>query len=123
MIEIRSFRDLARLFFIYRREFKWAFAATVLVAVLGAFLLPARYESEARLLVKPGRDTSTLPIEYADRQTLVAPSTQRDPIVDEEKLLTGRPIIHQVAEYYLSEMRAPPPQGGWQTLKFHLKQA
>ena len=106
MIEIRSFRDLARLFFIYRREFKWAFAATVLVAVLGAFLLPARYESEARLLVKPGRDTSTLPIEYADRQTLVAPSTQRDPIVDEEKLLTGRPIIHQVAEYYLSEMRA-----------------
>ena len=78
----------------------------MLVAVLGAFLLPARYESEARLLVKPGRDTSTLPIEYADRQTLVAPSTQRDPIVDEEKLLTGRPIIHQVAEYYLSEMRA-----------------
>ena len=54
MIEIRSFRDLARLFFIFRREFKWAFAATVLVAVLGAFLLPARYESEARLLVKPG---------------------------------------------------------------------
>ncbi|QOZ81941.1 MULTISPECIES: GumC family protein [Chromobacterium] len=123
MIEIRSFRDLARLFFIFRREFKWAFAATVLVAVLGAFLLPARYESEARLLVKPGRDTSTLPIEYADRQTLVAPSTQRDPIVDEEKLLTGRPIIHQVADYYLNEMRSPPPQGWWKTFKYQAKQA
>ncbi|OQS47786.1 exopolysaccharide transport family protein [Chromobacterium violaceum] len=121
MIEIRSVRDLARLYFIYRREFRLAFAATVAVAVLGAFLLPARYESEARLLVKPGRDTSTLPIEYGDRQALVAPSTQRDPIVDEEKLLTGRPIIRQVADFYLREVGKRPPQGVWKTIKAQVK--
>ncbi len=123
MIEIRSFRDLVRLLFIFLREFRLAVIATVVVAVLGAFLLPARYESEARLLVKPGRDTSTLPIEFADRQTLVAPSTQRDPIVDEEKLLTGRPIIRQVAEYYLEAMHPQPPQGVWKTIKFYVKKA
>nr|WP_199064709.1 hypothetical protein [Chromobacterium sp. ASV5] len=121
MIEIRSFRDIARLFFIFQREFKWACAATLIVAVLGAFLLPARFESEARLLVKPGRDTSTLPIEYSDRQTLVAPSTQRDPIVDEEKLLTGRPIIREVAAYYLSEVGNQKPEGVWKTIKFYVK--
>jgi uncharacterized protein involved in exopolysaccharide biosynthesis len=62
VIEIRSLRDLLRLFFIYRREFKLAVITTIVVAVLGAFLLPARYESDARLLVKPGRDNTTLPI-------------------------------------------------------------
>ncbi len=88
MIEIRSLRDLLRLLFIYQREFKLAALSAVVIIVLGAFLLPAKYESNARLLVKPGRD-STLPIEISNRQALVMPSTQRDPIVDEERLLTG----------------------------------
>ena len=68
MIEIRTFRDLLRLFFIFFREFKLAVIATLVVVLLGAFLLPTSYESSARLLIKPGRETSTLPIEMADRQ-------------------------------------------------------
>lgn len=122
MIEIRSLRDLLRLFFIFRREFKLAVITTLVIAVLGAFLLPARYESDARLLVKPGRDNTTLPIEAANRQTLIAPSTQHDPIVDEEKMLTGRPIVHIVAERYLA-MTSEPPQGFWKVTKFYIKNA
>lgn len=120
MIEIRSLRDLLRLFFIFRREFKLAVITTIVVAVLGAFLLPARYESDARLLVKPGRDNTTVPIEAGNRQTLIAPSTQHDPIVDEEKMLTGRPIIHIVAERYMA-MTSQPPEGFWDTLKYYAK--
>ena len=123
MIEIRSFRDLLRLFYIFRREFKWAVIFTVAVAVLGAFLLPAKYESNARLLVKPGRDNSTLPIEVSNRQALVAPSTQRDPILDEEKMLTGRPIVRMVAERYLAEMDGYKPEGVWKTIKFYIGKA
>lgn len=123
MIEIRSLRDLLRLFFIFRREFKLAVVTTIVVAVLGAFLLPTRYESDARLLVKPGRDNTTVPIEAGNRQTLIAPSTQHDPIVDEEKMLTGRPIVHQVAERYLELSAAAEPQGFWKTLKFYAKKA
>src|SRR5690606_14865757 len=79
-------------------------------------------ESNARLLVKPGRDSNTLPIEVADRQALVLPATQRDPIVDEERLLTGRPIIRQVAEHYLEVIAsAPPPQGFFATIKHWLR--
>ncbi|MFC7419267.1 exopolysaccharide transport family protein [Iodobacter arcticus] len=121
MIEIRSFRDIIRLFFIFNREFRWALIATVVLIVLGAFLLPSRYVSESRLLVKPGRAMSTVPIEYSDRQTLVAPSTQRDPIVDEEKMLTGRPIIRQVAEYYLNEVNDTSEKNGWKLVKFYIK--
>lgn len=120
MLEIRSFRDLLRLFFIFRREFQLAVIATVVVAVLGAFLLPTKYESSARMLVKPGRYSTTMPIEATDRPALIAPSTQRDPIVDEEKLLTGRPIVYQVAERYLELMGNYRPQGFWKTIKFHV---
>jgi uncharacterized protein involved in exopolysaccharide biosynthesis len=121
VIEIRSLRDLLRLFFIFRREFKLAVLTTIVVAVLGAFLLPARFESDARLLVKPGRESTTVPIEAGNRQTLVAPSTQHDPIVDEEKMLTGRPVVHIVAERYL-QMTSTPEEGFWATLKFYTKQ-
>lgn len=121
MIEVRSLRDLLRLFFIFRREFQLAFVVTVVVAILGAFLLPRQYESTARLLVKPGL-SNTLPIEASDRQTLVAPSTQRDPILDEEQLFTGRPIALKVAESYLQESAARPPEGWWQTAKSQIRQ-
>ncbi|MDG9924024.1 MULTISPECIES: lipopolysaccharide biosynthesis protein [unclassified Pseudomonas] len=123
MIEIRSFRDLLRLFFIFRREFQWTVIVTVAVAILGAFLLPPKYESNARLLVKPGRESTTLPIEVANRQALIAPSTQRDPIVDEEKMLTGRPIVRMVAERYLDQMSGYQPQGFWKTVKFYVGKA
>ncbi|VTM12010.1 protein PslE [Pseudomonas aeruginosa] len=123
MIEIRSLRDLLRLLFIYQREFKLAALSALVIIVLGAFLLPAKYESNARLLVKPGRD-STLPIEISNRQALVMPSTQRDPIVDEERLLTGRPIVRQVAERYLEVLaNRPPPEGLWKRTKFYVKKA
>lgn len=120
MIDIRSFRDLLRLFFIFRREFEAAVVVTLIVVLLAAFLLPAKYESNARLLVKPGRESTTLPIEVANRQALIAPSTQRDPIVDEEKMLTGRPIVRIVAERYLDQMAGYQPQGVWKTIKFEV---
>jgi uncharacterized protein involved in exopolysaccharide biosynthesis len=121
MIEIRSLRDLLRLLFIFKREFKLAALSALVIIVLGAFLLPAKYESSARLLVKPGRD-STLPIEISNRQALVMPSTQRDPIVDEERLLTGRPIVRQVAERYLEILaNQQPPAGLWKRTKWYLK--
>lgn len=120
MIDIRSFRDLLRLFFIFRREFEAAVVVTLVLVLLGAFLLPVKYESNARLLVKPGRESTTLPLEVANRQALIAPSTQRDPIVDEEKMLTGRPIVRMVAERYLQLMANYQPQGLWKTIKFEV---
>jgi len=122
MINIRSFRDLLRLFFIFKREVKITVLVTFIIIVLGAFLLPNRFESTALLLVKPGRDTSTLPIEIADRQAVVIPSAMRDPIIDEERILTGRPIVRMVAEKYLDDLsRQPQPTGVVATVKNALK--
>lgn len=122
MIEIRSFRDLLRLFFIFRRDFVWAFSVTVVMAIAGAFLLPARFASEARMMVKPGRENLSVPIDAPDRQTVVSQSTQRDPIVDEEKILTGRPVVDRVTEQFLNEFdAAPAPQGGFALFKYQIK--
>lgn len=104
MITIRSFRDLLRLFFIFRREVQITVVAAFAIIVLGAFFLPNRYESTALLLVKPGRDTSTVPIELADRQSVAVPSALRDPLLDEERMLTGRPIIRAVAQEYIAKV-------------------
>lgn len=113
MIDIRSLRDLVRLFYIFRREFWLAFAGVAVLAVAGAFLLPPKYMSDARLLVKPGRENMAAPIEAADRQAIYPQSTTRDPILDEEKMLTGRPVLMQVARLYLAEMSAEPKREGF----------
>jgi uncharacterized protein involved in exopolysaccharide biosynthesis len=124
MIEIRSLRDLVRLFYIFRREFRLAFVTTAVLAVAGAFLLPHKYVSDARLLVKPGRENMTVPIDAGDRQTVYPQSTTRDPIVDEEKMLTGRPVLLQVARLYLNELNAEKaPQGLMARLKVGARQA
>ncbi|MCV4281905.1 exopolysaccharide transport family protein [Pseudomonas capsici] len=112
MINIRSFRDLLRLFFIFKREVQITVLVTFVIVVLGAFLLPNRYESTALLLVKPGRDTSTVPIELSDRQAIVVPNGLRDPLLDEERMLTGRPIMRMVAEKYLNELSKVEPESG-----------
>jgi uncharacterized protein involved in exopolysaccharide biosynthesis len=124
MIDIRSFRDLVRLFYIFRREFLLAFWVTLALAVAGAFLLPPKYISDARLLVKPGRENLTVPIDVGDRQTVTSPTTQRDPIIDEEKLLTGRPVVMKVARAYLAQMGGDqPPEGLFKKIKYYAKKA
>lgn len=115
MINIRSLRDLLRLLFIFKREVKITVLVTFVIIVLGAFLLPNRYESTALLLVKPGRDSSTVPIEFADRQAIVIPSAQRDPILDEERMLIGGPIIRTVAEKYLARVSSAGGEQGFVT--------
>ncbi len=122
MIDIRSFRDLVRLFFIYRTEFMRAFLAVLVLAVAGAFLLPPKYTSDARLLVKPGRENLTVPIDVGDRQTVTSPSTQRDPIIDDEKMLTGRPVVLKVARAYLAALgQDKAPEGFIKKIKYHVK--
>lgn len=123
MIDIRSFRDIVRLFFIFRRQFFTALWITVALIVAGAFLLPTKYASEARLLVKPGRENLTVPIDVGDRQAYAPMATQRDPIIDEEKMLTGRPVVTQVARLYLKEMAAldAQPMSAWKHFKLTLK--
>jgi len=122
MLEIRSFRDVLRLLFVFKREFKIAIVSTVAIAVLGAFLLPLKFESEARLLVKNGRENSIMSIDAGNRQPLIAPTTVRDPIIDEEKMLTRPLIVKQVAEQYLVLMQdLPPPDGIVKRFKHHFK--
>lgn len=108
MIDIRSFRDLVRLYYIFRRPFWIAFVVMAVAMVGGAFLMPAKFTSEARLLIKPGRENLTVPLDTGDRQTYMPFSAQRDPLLDDEKMLTGRPVLLQVARLYIDELSRMP---------------
>ena len=125
MIDIRSLRDLVRLYYIFRGSFAIAFWLTVALIVAGAFFLPTKYASDARLLVRPGRENLTVPIDVTDRQSYTPLSTQRDPIIDDEKMLTGQPVANQVAGLYLSEINQTkmPAATLWQKIKDKLKGA
>jgi polysaccharide biosynthesis protein PslE len=124
MIEIRSFRDIVRLYYIFRRTFLVALLVTALLITAGAFFWPPSYTSEARLLVRPGRENVTVPLDVGERQAYTPYATQRDPIIDEEKMLTGQPVVMQVARLYMDELsRMPPPQGWKQVLKAKVKGA
>ena len=124
MIEIRSFRDIVRLYYIFKRTFLVALLVTALLIAAGAFFWPPSYTSEARLLVRAGRENVTVPLDVGERQAYTPYATQRDPIVDEEKMLTGRPVVMQVARLYLEELsRMPPPEGWKQVLKAKVKGA
>lgn len=123
MIEIRSFRDVLRLLFVFKREFVRAVLATIVVIVLGAFLLPNRYVSDARLLIKPTESASVqLPVQPGLDAGFVQQSPQRDPVLDEEKMATSAPVMLKVANAYL-EASSVPPSGGWEKLKFQLRSA
>ena len=118
MIEIRSFRDIVRLYYIFRRTFLVALLVTALLITAGAFFWPPSYTSESRLLVRAGRENVTVPLDVGERQAYTPYATQRDPIIDEEKMLTGQPVVMQVARLYLDELsRMPPPQGWKQVIK------
>jgi uncharacterized protein involved in exopolysaccharide biosynthesis len=124
MIDIRSSRDIVRLYYIFRRTFVVALAVTALLIVAGAFFWPPSYTSEARLLVRAGRENVTVPLDVGERQAYTPYATQRDPIVDDEKMLTGQPVVTQVARLYLAEMeRQPAPQGWKQVIKANIKGA
>lgn len=122
MIDIRSSRDIVRLYYIFRRNFVVAMAVTALLIVAGAFFWPPSYTSEARLLVRAGRENVTVPLDVGERQAYTPYATQRDPIVDDEKMLTGDPVVNQVARLYLAEVANMPPPEGWKAqLKIALK--
>ena len=124
MIEIRSLRDIIRLFFIFRREFTYAAIATLVIAVAGALFLPSRFESQARILVRPNQSLNPpAPTTLSADNGFVQPSTQRDPVLDEQKMLTSQPVITEVAQAYLRAEAAPPPPGLWQHLKYYTKKA
>jgi uncharacterized protein involved in exopolysaccharide biosynthesis len=110
MINVRSVPDLIRLFDTYRPEFRRAWWVMLWVVVAGAVLSSPKYMSEARLLVKPGRENLSVPLDSGNRALYPDDREKRDALTDEEEILTGRPVLTAVAHLYLAELATEPQQ-------------
>ncbi len=124
MVTILSAKDIIRLFFIYKKPALYAFAATLIIVIAGLYIIPPKYASEAKLLVKLGRENTALPVDIIDRPAVVSNNAQRDQLLDEATLLQSSAIIEEVArklERNLSEQ--PSREGWWETLKGYVKDA
>ena len=105
MIEIRSFRDLLRLLFIFKRAFVLTALATMVLIVLGALFLPSRFTSTSRLFVNLEKgDQVRVPMQVMREPNFIQPATLRDPILDEEQILTSAPVINKVADAYRADL-------------------
>lgn len=120
---IHSFRDLLRLLFLYRRVTINTFVGVVATMVLGMLLISPRYASEAKLLVKPGKETLAAPVEMQGRALVNSPlTTQRDVMLDEISLLKQEKLAQKVAAALLAKQNKVEPQTFFQRLKASLKQ-
>jgi len=119
---IHSSKDLVRLFFTYRRPAVYAGVGVLLGVVLLLVLFPPRYTSDARLLVKPGRENVALPVELMGRPVVAAPGGVRDFLLDEEAFLTSEAVVAPLARELADRLSSePPPEGVWGHVKRALK--
>ena len=119
---IHSSKDLVRLFFTYRRPAVYAGVGVLLGVILLLALFPPRYTSDARLLVKPGRENVALPVELMGRAVVTAPGGVRDYLLDEEAFLTSEALVAPLARELADRLTAAsPPEGVWEHIKAVLK--
>lgn len=120
---LHSFRDLLRLLFLYRKVTINTFFGVVATMLLGVVLISPRYASEARLLVKPGKETLAAPVEMQGRALVNSTlTTQRDVMLDEISLLKQEKLAQKVAATLLARQNKAEPQTFFQRLKASLKQ-
>lgn len=118
MIEIRSFRDLLRLLFIFKRAFVLTALATMVLIVLGALFLPSRFTSTSRLFVNLEKgDQVRVPMQVMREPNFIQPATLRDPILDEEQILTSAPVINKVADAYREDLEHASDGSLWKRIK------
>ncbi|HEX7917255.1 exopolysaccharide transport family protein [Rudaea sp.] len=124
MIEIRSFRDLLRLLFIFKRAFVLTALATMILIVLGALFLPSRFTSTSRLFVNLEKgDQVRVPMQVMREPNFIQPATLRDPILDEEQILTSAPVISKVADAYRADLEHASDGSLWKRIKAKVRVA
>jgi len=106
MPTIQSLRDLLRLVYLHKVVARNTALGVLIAIALGVILLPPRYVSQARLLVKPSKDSMAAPVELQGR-TLVSgqPTAQRDAVQDEISLLKQEKFALEVASVLLQHER------------------
>ncbi len=94
-----SLRDVYYILFRHKRKVTWFFFGVFLTAVLVTFLMPEIYQSEAKLLVRLGRESVTLDPTATRSGQIVSVNTRREnEIRSELQILNSQDLAEKVVD-------------------------
>lgn len=96
----RSLRDLYYVLFRHRRKTLLFFAAVVVTVTAGTFLTPETYRSEAKLLVRLGRESVSLDPTATTGQVVNIGQSRETEINSEMEILKSRELAEKVVDSF-----------------------
>ena len=96
----RSLRDLYYVLFRHRRKTLLFFAAVVVTVTAGTFLVPETYRSEAKLLVRLGRESVSLDPTATTGQVVHVGQSRENEINSEMEILKSRELVQKVVDSF-----------------------
>jgi uncharacterized protein involved in exopolysaccharide biosynthesis/Mrp family chromosome partitioning ATPase len=93
-----TFRDIARILFRHRRKMVLFFCGVVGLTLLAIAFYPRSYASEAKLLIRVGRESVALDPTATTGETITLQKTQEDEVNSALSILGSREILDRVVE-------------------------
>jgi uncharacterized protein involved in exopolysaccharide biosynthesis/Mrp family chromosome partitioning ATPase len=94
-----SLRDVCYILFRHKRKVTWFFLSVFLTVVLVTFLMPEIYQSDAKLLVRLGRESVTLdPTATTSGQIITVNTRRESEIKSELEILNSRDLAEKVVD-------------------------
>src|SRR6185369_688 len=93
-----SMRELFRVIFRHRRKVVRFFLAVMIVVIAATFLMPEKFESEAKLLVRLGRESVTLDPTASTGQVVSVSQSRNNEINSELEILSSPELAQGVID-------------------------
>jgi uncharacterized protein involved in exopolysaccharide biosynthesis/Mrp family chromosome partitioning ATPase len=108
----RSLRDLYYVLFRHRRKTLLFFAAVVVTVTVGTFLVTETYRSEAKLLVRLGRESVSLDPTATTGQIVNVGQSRENEINSEMEILKSRELAEKVVDLFGASVILHGPEEG-----------
>jgi uncharacterized protein involved in exopolysaccharide biosynthesis len=93
-----SLRDIYYLLFRHTKKVVFTFIGVVVLVTLGTFMLPEIYQSDAKLLVKLGRESVTLDPTASTGQIITTYQSREQEINSEIEILRSRELAEEIVD-------------------------
>jgi uncharacterized protein involved in exopolysaccharide biosynthesis len=94
----KSLRDIYYILFRHRHKVIWFFLSIMAIVIIGTFLTSETYKSEAKLLVRLGRESVTLDPTATTGQVISVGQQRENEIKSEMEILTSQELVEKLVD-------------------------
>lgn len=118
-------RDILYVMFKYKLTIAILVTTAIVVAIVYPMAFPLKYEANARILIKAGREDIQQGLNVGRQGPTTITNVNNDEIVNSEiELLKGRQLAEEIVDQLKADILNPPkvqPVTVWQKVKFEVK--